>query len=87
MKYFEKTSEYKEWDKKYSFREHLISGMGIGATLSSIGAAIQQRSINKKIKAIQHIKPNYLRASIKGGLFGAVVGLGQHFYEQEHYTK
>jgi hypothetical protein len=87
MKFFEKISEYKAWDEKYSFKEHLIGGVGIGATLSTMGAAIQQRSINKKIKAIQHLKPNYLRAAIKGGIFGGLVGLGQHFYEQEKYTK
>ena len=90
MKYFEKISEYKEWDKKYSLKEHALGGAGVGATLAAMGAAIQTnytKNINKKIKAIQTIKPNYLRAAIKGGIFGTLVGLGQHFYEEEHYTK
>lgn len=87
MKYFEKISEYKTWDKDYSFKEHLIGGTGVGATLATMGAIIQKNSIDKKIKAIKEIKPNFLRAAIKGGAFGALIGLGQHFYEQEHYTK
>ena len=90
MKYFEKLSEYKTWDKNLSFHENVWGGGLTGATLSLIGANIQNNTIRKKLKAIEEIKkikPNLLRASLIGGLFGGIAGAGKHFYEEEHYKK
>jgi Na+/citrate or Na+/malate symporter len=90
MKFFEKTSEHKTWDDRHSFIQNITGGAAIGSLLSGASAKIQTSLINKKLKAVKQIakiRPNILRMSILGGLGGAVLGLGKHFYEQEHYTK
>ena len=90
MKYFEKLSEYKTWDRNFSLHENVLGGGLTGATLSLIGANIQTNTIQKKLKAIaeiKKIKPNLLRASLIGGLFGTMAGAGRYFYEEEHYKK
>ncbi|KYK22671.1 hypothetical protein AYK24_00155 [Thermoplasmatales archaeon SG8-52-4] len=90
MKYFEKISEYKEWDDRHAFTENIPGGAAIGAFVGPIAAKLQAQLINRKLKAIEEIKPfkpALIRASIIGGLLGSIVGAGKYVYEKEYYTK
>jgi hypothetical protein len=90
MKYFEKTSKYKTWDEDFSFTENIAGGTAIGALVGGLSAEAQAALIKRKLRlveGIKKIKPNTALFGILGGLGGAFLGLGKHFYEQEHYKK
>ena len=90
MKYFEKTSKYKTWDEDSPFMTNVTGGAAVGGTIGGLSAWAQAALIRKKLKlveGIKKIKPNVALFGILGGLGGAVLGLGKHFYEQENYTK
>jgi hypothetical protein len=90
MKFFEKISRYETWDSGVSLKENLIGGASIGVMASLMGAKIQTELIKEKLKTIKGIKnfrPSLSRVVLPAAMFGGVLGLGKHFYEQDYYTK
>jgi hypothetical protein len=90
MKYFEKIAKNKTWDSGVSLKENLIGGASIGVMASLMGAKIQTELIKEKLKAIKGIKnfrPSLSRVVLPGAIFGGVLGLGKHFYDEDYYTK